>query len=127
MEDIEDGEVWYKEMIDDLFEGEEVMLKCWKAQPGERPHIRSIRKRLESLYSHHDEESSVTNEYIQLTANIEPSPARDSPVVINPGYQDKTKNDRGCCKWLPNAAKTVTFKWLVGLLLLAIVGGTIGK
>ena len=80
-------------------------------------------------YTCDEEESIVTNDYIELTAcNIEPRPVRDdSPVVINPEYQDKTKSDRGCCKWLPNAARTVTFKWLVGLLLLAIVGGTIGK
>ena len=75
-------------------------------------------------YTCDEEENIVTNDYIELTAyNIEP----DSPVVINPEYQDKTNNDKGCYKWLPNAARTVTFKWLVGLLLLAIVGGTVGK
>ena len=112
MEDIEDGDVWYKK----------VMLECWKAQPDERPHIRDIRKSLETLFSSHydvrsdDEESSVassqvaklcisennmsysaTNDYIQL---IEPSQARDSPDATNPGYQDTTMSDRGCYKWL---------------------------
>lgn len=95
MEDIEDGDVWYRE----------VMLECWKELPYNRPHISDLRQKLEKLCFHETviksdknekkEESRVANGYIQLNVNNELTPVIDNPVVNNPGYQVHTMSQSG--------------------------------
>ena len=96
LEDIEDGAVWYRE----------VMLQCWEAHPDDRPAISDLREKLESLYTpenviqsqdteRRDEESRVENGYIQLNANNQLVPMIHNPVVNNPGYQVHTMSQSG--------------------------------